>query len=224
MTRKSLFDPERLDLLIAILIALVSLSTALAAWRTNVIGSAAGDYSRTGLIDAIKQQAGMNEDVRKLYQEAGYARNFAVADAATSALENSEDPLSQAQARNLRQYLLPNLQLIGSPLASESKYALPDGTYDLEARFADIQAEASDITNLDPQASFALADSYFSQQNWLTMGTVLMAVSLFWLGLAEIGAGRWRVINLLLGVVIFILSVGYFFSVEVIFWILRGVA
>lgn len=45
LERKSL-DPARLDLVIAVLIALVSLTTALAVWRTNIVGSNAAEANR----------------------------------------------------------------------------------------------------------------------------------------------------------------------------------
>ncbi len=46
MTEKKRFDPARMDVIIAVLIALVSLTTALAAWRTNVVGSSVADANR----------------------------------------------------------------------------------------------------------------------------------------------------------------------------------
>ena len=57
MALKKLLEHERLDFVIAVLIALVSLTTALAAWRTSVVGSSAADASRQGIIDAIKDSA-----------------------------------------------------------------------------------------------------------------------------------------------------------------------
>jgi uncharacterized membrane protein len=40
----------------AILIAVVSLTTAFAVWRTNVVGSNADNENRQGLIDAVKKK------------------------------------------------------------------------------------------------------------------------------------------------------------------------
>ena len=88
MIARKLLDPARLDMVIAILIALVSLTTALAAWRTNIVGSSAAGANRQGLLDALKKGAAQNENWRKLYEEAGYASTFAIENAAADAMES----------------------------------------------------------------------------------------------------------------------------------------
>src|SRR6185503_4241674 len=102
MTEKKRFDPARMDVMIAILIALVSLTTALAAWRTNVVGSSAADANRQGLSDALKKGAAQNEDWRKVYEEARYASQFAIETAAADAMDASKDKSLTAASRNLR--------------------------------------------------------------------------------------------------------------------------
>jgi len=222
MTEKQRFDPARMDVMIAILIALVSLTTALAAWRTNVVGSSAADANRQGLIDALKKGAAQNEDWRKVYEEAGYASSFAIESTAADAMDASKDETLKAAAKNLRQYLLPSMQLLSEPLGTQKKYLKSDGTFDIEKRFADLEAEAPDLLALDPAASFALADQYSSEQRWLTVGTVLLAISLFWLGLAEIQSGRGRTVNQTLGIGVYLVGLLFFLIVEAVFIIRRG--
>jgi hypothetical protein len=216
MTERKLLDSARLDVAIAILIAIVSLTTALAAWRTNTVGSTAMDANRQGMIDAVKKSAAENENWRLVYEEAGYASTFAMESAAVDAMEASEDESMRAAARNMRQYLLPSLQVLSQGLGTQEEYLKSDGTFDLERRFADHQAETPDLFALDPAASFALAESYASEQRWLTVGTVLLAISLFWLGLAEILSGQRRVINLVLGVGVYLLGLIFFLIVEAV--------
>jgi hypothetical protein len=216
MIARKLLDPARLDVVIGVLIALISLTTALAAWRTNVVGSSAADANRLGLLNALKKGAAQNENWHKLYEEAGYTATFAMESAAADAMEASEDESLKAAAKNVRQYLLPSLQLLSEPLGTQEKYLKSDGTYDLEKRFADLEAEAPDLLALDPEASFALADRYASEQRWLTIGTVLLAISLFWLGLAEILFGRGRTVNLTLGIGVFLIGLLFFLIVEIV--------
>jgi len=204
-----------MDLVIAVLIALVSLTTALAAWRTNMVGSSAADANRRGLIDALRKGAAQNEIWYKLYEEAGYTSTFAMERAAVDAMEASKDESIKAAAKNVRQYLLPSLQLLSEPLGTQEKYLKSDGTYDLEKRSADLEAEWPDLMALNPEASFALADRYASEQRWLTIGTVVLAISLFWLGLAEILSGRARSVNLTLGIGIFLIGLLFFLIVEI---------
>ena len=213
---------NRLELVIAFLIAIVSLTTAVAAWRTNAVGSKAGDASRQGLIDAVKQQTSSNENWRKLYEEAGYAQSYAVTLAGVEAMEASGDSTAAAQAVNMREYLLPGIVKLGDPLATDPKYQLNNGTYDLDLRYADLQADSPDLASLDPQASFTLSDQYNSEQRWLMMGTVLLALSLFWLALSQVGGSRLRLGTLGIGVLIFLAGLAWFFFVEVLFFFLRG--
>jgi len=222
MMEKKQLDPARMDMVIAILIVLVSLSTALAAWRMNIVGSNAAEANRQGLIDALKQGAAQNEGWRRVYEEAGYAATFSIESAAADAMDASGEESLQAAAVNLRQYLLPSLQLLSEPLGTQEKYLTPDGAFDIEQRFADQQAEAPDLLALDPADSFELADRYASEQRWLTVGTVLLAISLLWLGLAEFLSGRARTTNLTLGVGIYLLGLLFFLIVEVAAMVGRG--
>lgn len=218
MERSSWFT-SRFEVVNAILIAVVSLTTAFSVWRTNVVSSNAADESRQGLIDAVKKQAFGNENYRKVYEEAGFAYQFAVKQAEVQALEESDDPVVQDQAANIRQYLLPNMQLLAQPLATDERYQNTDGTYDLQKRLDDM--ESTDESQLDPPASFARADSFFSQQRWLVIGSVLLAVSLFWLALAEVGNERRRGWQFTLGLVIYFVGILWFVGVELIFFYMR---
>jgi hypothetical protein len=213
---------SRLDIVIAFLIAIVSTTFALAAWRVSIVSSSAGDANRQGILDTIKKQAATNEDWRKTYEEANYSESYATYLAEIKALEASADPAAAAQAANLRQYLLPSLQLLGAPLASESIYQNPDGTYNLQKRFDTLEAGTPDLTKLDPQASFKLAGQYNSEQRWLTVATVLLAISLFWLALAEIGGKRLRLPTLGIGSVVYGIGLVALAVIEVVFFFLRG--
>ena len=216
MRERKPLDPARMDVVIAVLIALVSLTTALAAWRTNIVGSSAAEANRKGLLDTLKKGAAQNAHWRQVYEEAGYAASFVIESAAADAMEASEDESLKAAAKNIRQYLLPSLQLLSEPLGTQKKYLKSDGTFDLEKRFADLETEAPDTLAPDPFASFELADRYASEQRWLTVGTVLLAISLFWLTLAEILSGHRRTTNLTLGIGVYVLGLVFFLIVEVV--------
>jgi len=211
---------SRFEILNAVLIAIVSLSTAFAVWRTNVIGSNAANQSRRGMIDAVKKQALTNENYRKVYEEAGFAYQFAVKQAEAQALEASDDPASQDRAANIQQYLLPNMQLIASPLATDEEYQNPDGTYDLGARLEDMPTEEE--RQLDPAVAFDRAESLYAQQRWLAAGSVLLAVSLFWLAMAEISSERRRLWGFVFGLAVYLLGLTWFFGVEIGFFLIRG--
>ncbi|HSO11137.1 MAG TPA: hypothetical protein VLT51_02095 [Anaerolineales bacterium] len=221
MGLKKWLEAERLEVLIAVLIALVSLTTSLAAWRTNVVGSSASDANRQGLIDALKKGASQNENWRRVYEEAGFARDYVVASTAVDAMEASGDESLQSAAATQRQYLLPGMQMVSDPLGTQEKYLKPDGTFDLEKRFADLEVEWPDLAALDPQASFKLAERYSSEQRWLTIGTVLLVVSLFWFGVAGLTKERARFLNLVIGLGIYLFGVVFLVIVELVAFFAR---
>jgi hypothetical protein len=215
-------ESSKLEIFIAIMIAIASATTALVTWRASMAGSEAGNAIRQGLIDAVKKQASANESWSQTYEEAGHAQIYATTLAQVEAFEESNDSTAQAQAKNLRQYLLPSLQLLSQPLGTDKKYLKSDGTYDLDLRFADLQAQNPNLASLDPEASFKLSEIYSAEQRWLTVDIILLAISLFWLALAEINSGRPRVIMMIVGLGIYFLSLAWFGTVEIIFTITRG--
>jgi len=213
---------NRLDVWIAILIALVSLTTALAAWRTASLGSKAGDLISKGMLDAVKQQATANEDWRRAYEEAGYARDYLITLDGLIVQENSSDTTSQEHAAQLRTYLLPGMESLATPLGTDSKYLTPEGLLKIQKRFAELETQYPDLSSLNPQASFSLADNYFSEQRWLVVGTILIAISLFWLGLSQLPHLRSRVMILVFGVLVYGIGLAWGLGVELVFIILRG--
>lgn len=213
---------DRISVWIAVLIALVSLTTALTTWRTASLGSKAGDLIYQGLLNAVKKQASANEDWSRDYQEAGYARDYLVTLSGLLVQEDSTDPTSQEQAAQLRTYLLPGMKSLATPLGTDPSYFTPGGLLDVQKRFQDLENQSPDLSTLNPQKSFSQADTYYSEQRWLIVGTILIAVSLFWLGLSQLEHLRPRFLVLVLGVIIYGLGLVWSLVVEVVFVILRG--
>ena len=91
-------------------------------------------------------------------------------------------------------YLLPGMLSLAGPLGSNPAYLTPQGGLDVQKRFAELDSEPSNSASLAPKASFSLADSFFSEQRWLVVGTILIAVSLFWLGLSQLSHLRSRLL------------------------------
>ncbi len=212
---------SRSDLFVPFVIAIVSITTAVVAWRGSLVSSSGGDASRAGLINTLKKDAAASENVRKLYQEATFAQNYAAYVAELKVLNNSGDPVAQVQAQQLKQFLLPALAQL-SPLVSDPAYLKPDGSFNLDMRLANLNAEDRDLAKLDPQVSFNHADQYAGEQRWLTVNIVVLVMALFWLTVAQIAGKRLRWATLSIGGVFYLLGLAWFVVVEGIFFILRG--
>jgi len=213
---------NHLEVWIAVLIAVVSLTTALATWRAASLGSKAGDLISQGLLDAVKRQAAANEDWRRAYQEAGYARDYLITLDGLGVLENSTDPASQEHAAQLRTYLLPGMMSLATPLGTDPAYITPQGWLNVQKRFDELEAQSPDLSSLDPLAAFSLADTYYAEQRWLVVGTILIALSLFWLGLSQISHLRSRILVLVLGAFVFGIGLVWSLGVEVVFFIIKS--
>lgn len=202
--------------LIAALMTAVVLATAIAAWRTSDLSSKAGAAEREGLIKSVQDQSLRNEDWRLTLEQAANAQRYFAAEAEVDALVASGDEIDAAQAAALRQYLLPSLVLLAGPLLTDDRYLNPDGSLDLEQRYADVHAETLEADPPDAAGAFARADRLHNQQRWTVVGTVLLAGSLFWLALAEITRERTRSLALILGLAIFAVGMIWFVGVELV--------
>jgi hypothetical protein len=210
-------EPEhhhhRLEVAIAILLAVVAVTAALAAWRTSVVGSDVADTNRVGLIDVTKQQTLHHLSENGAYSEADYAVQSALKAAEAAALIASSDPALVTAGTGLRDNLVPSMEQLAGPFAKGSPLT-PLGTFDIRQRIADIEAADARYLAVKPASSFALADDYSNEKRWLTLLSVLLAIALFWLGMAEITRGRWRIVNMVIGVGIWILGLGSFLLIE----------
>jgi hypothetical protein len=213
---------NRLDLWIAILIALVSLTTALATWRTASLGSKAGDLIYKGLMDAVKRQANANENWRQAYKDAGKARDYLMTLDSLAVQETSADPAIKELAVQIRTNLLPGLESQATQLGTDPNYLSPQGLLNVQKRFDDLEAQSSDLSSLDPQASFSLANIYYGEQRWLVVGTILITISLFWLGLSQLAHLRSRILILVLGLLVYGIGLVWSVGVEIVFLIVRA--
>ena len=212
---------SRLDVAIAILLAVVAVTAALAAWRTSAVGSQVSDTNRAGLIDVTKQQAMHHINENSAYAEADYAAQAALKAAEARTLMASNLPALVAAGSSLNENLVPSMQKLAGTFPQGSLLTTL-GTYDVEARIADIESTDPQYLAIVPTASFSLADDYSNEKRWPTILSVLLAIALFWLGMAEITSGRWRVVNLVVGVALWAVGIGAFIGIETWFITDRG--
>jgi hypothetical protein len=210
---------SRLDVAVAVLLAIVAVTAALAAWRTSVVGSNVADINRVGLIDISKQTSMHHITENSVYTEARYAVDASLKAAEAKALLDSGNPALIAAGQSITDNLVPSIEQAAGPFPS-GQFLTAKGTFDVAARVAALEGQDSAYQAVDPQASFQLADDYSNEKRWLTVLSVVLAIALFWLGMAEITSGRWRIVNLVTGVAIWVMTLGLFVVVEA--WFING--
>ena len=144
-----------------------------------------------------------------------------LAEAEVAAMEGSGDPGLQAQAANQRRYVRADPALLGDPLRTDPTYVGLDGSMDIEQRFADLQASYPDLAALDPEGAFTQAEYLQSQQRGHSVGALLLALSLFWLGMAEITRGNARTTGLAMGVPVFLFGLAWIAGLEILWALAR---
>jgi hypothetical protein len=212
---------SKLDIVIAVLLAVVAVSSAFAAWRTSVVGSNVAGTNRSGMLEVSQLQTMHQIDEAAAYAEASAAARAAMQAASTGILIDSGNAALSAAGQGLRDNLIPALQQQGGPFGA-GDFTTAAGTFDVDARTAAMDAADANYSALQPATTFALADDYADEKRWLTVISVVLAISLFWLGLAEITAGRWRIANLVAGVGLWLAGIGTLLLVEAAFVVGRG--
>ncbi len=210
-----------IDVAVAVLIALVALTTALSAWRTSNVGSAASDAIRSGLFDTVKLEASHSIDQKAAYDQADYATQAALERAAAAAMATSHRPALQQESGNVLTYLVGGLEKLGGPFVAQAART-PGAPLDIEGEVDRGMRADPGVASLNPQAAYTLAAQYNDEKRWLTLISVVLAISLFWLGLAEVTKGRWRLLDVAVGTGIWVVCLAALAVVEIVSVSARG--
>jgi hypothetical protein len=215
-----------LETVIAIAIALVSVTSAFFIWRVSMLMNNAGDADRLGLIDTIKAEAALAEDERYLYQEANFAVKYDIYQAESAFLiskaprmkaagDNAGNAAALAEARWLKTASkgLENF----SPLTKNQTYRTDTGAFDLEKRLKDLQAENPDLRDLAPDKDFARADKLYLESRMLVLTLLVFGLSLLFYTLAQITKNRSRSVFSILGLGAYVLALLAGGGVEIYF-------
>jgi len=210
---------DRFQAIVAILIALVSIISAVVVWRASMAGSNASDAERLGLVTTVQYEAAYAQTVLMLYQETHYATQHARYKARVDALQAQEGTGARTEAEWVTQIMV-NLALF-TPLTTDPDYQTSGGGLDLDKRLEDIRDADADLRNIDPQQAFADADQYYAKAQVLISFVIVFAVALFFLTLAEITQHRIRIGLAAIGTVIFLIGLGGALITELYFVISR---
>lgn len=200
-------EPEekesRLETVVAILIAVVTVIGAVVTWRASVAADGAGDADFAGL------QASTNaEETRALnfvnaYEHYGayvnYSRNLNLGNALAAELNNAP-PASAEEA-----FWLDRQRAEAFDIAKANQDLFPnrflnrDGTYSVARELGEGWADAKKEKDLNPDPHYAAADALRLKTNLLLATISLLAVGLVFFTLVESLGDRWRIPVLILG-------------------------
>lgn len=205
---------DRLNLINALLIALVTLAGAYVAWRASVAGDNAGDASLDGLNATRNYEETRTLNYTQLYENyrayTAYTRYNELGNQIESDLADTPADEIEALDRQMRE----------AWDAAESfyfphEYLKRDGAYDTDRELGEALAEAARQRDLNPQPHFEEADKMLAKSNWLIVVITVLAVALLCFTLVESldrPALKYALVSL--GVIITLSSVAAFIAIE----------
>lgn len=211
---------DRLGLVNALLIALVTLIGAFVAWRASVASDNAGDAALAGLTATLHAQETEALNNTILYEDyrayTAYTRYNTLGDEIEAELPQVTDPdETEVLDRQMRE----------AWDAAESfyfphEYLRRDGSYDSERQLGEAIAEAARHQDLNPAPHFVEADQMQVKSNWLIGVITILAAALLCFTLVE-SVNRRTIQYALIaaGVLVMLAGVGLTVMIEYVWYV-----
>ena len=187
---------DRLQTIVALLIALATVMGAVVAWRASVAADGAGDadfagqramlnLEETRALSAVNAYESFNAfSTNRRYSDLG---DLIVDDLSASASEGanalalSEEAAYQLDAERANAYDLA----IANQSLFPNKFLNRDGTYALKRQLGELFSDAGREKDLQPEGHYAEADQLRTKTNQLLAAVTVLAVSLIFYTLVE---------------------------------------
>ncbi|MEO0563340.1 MAG: hypothetical protein AAF125_14625 [Chloroflexota bacterium] len=167
------------QIFMAVCIAVVSVTSALIAWRAAVLSQAASNADFAGTVTVIRREEALTNALTGAYARyraySDFTANRVIADqlAATADAESDVERLgAENVAQNNRFFL-------------DTSYLAEDGTYDLQADIASDVANANLRTSLDPMTFDQQAGDLRERVRWLRLDFIVLSGALLCFTVAE---------------------------------------
>jgi hypothetical protein len=167
--------PSRFDIFCSVMIALVSILSALTAWRANATSIQVGNAEFDGLSTSIRaQEAHVNNSVLAYEHYRAFTTFYRYNALGDKLLGNPEidDQRERSELWGLANGLQYNF--------FNSLYLNQDGTnYDVQREIDELAAEANLTGDLNYLLHYETADAYRVKGDYLTLSLVVFAISFF---------------------------------------------
>jgi hypothetical protein len=204
---------------VALLLAIAAVVAAIITARASLIASDAGDAWQASVSEEQRRGAMLLENVRYTFGTEGeVALMIASADVraqefrAEAARRSPEIAMALLAEADVQQQVLDSTRS-ASEVASDPRYALPSGGYDLELRLADSRQELGDDLSIDPATSIAAGDAASDRAIRLTAATLGVGLA-FLLGALAQALRRPRRLLLLAGWLAVLVTVAVAIALE----------
>ena len=175
-------EGDSFQMVIAILIALVTLVGAVIAWRASVASVQAGDADFAGLIAVLNAEQTLALNNTTLQRHYRAYTEYAMYNGLRETLANGAGDeagrwrIERAQAANLA---------VTNELFFPIRYLQRDGSYDVDRELGEAWAQAGQAQALDPAPAFVEADAARRKSSSLVAIFILLTLSLLFYTFAE---------------------------------------
>ena len=189
-----------LDKAVALLIAAATVVGAFFAWRSSVAGDAAGDADYAGLRAAVNIEETRATSAVNAYEHYAAFTAFHRQRELAHLVDEDGGPVRDAEeARELAD---------ASRGLFPARYVGRDGRYTLQAELGEMWADAAREKDMSADASFADADRLRTKSLGLLASVSIAALALVFLTLVEPLGAALRYVNLGLGALCLLASLG----------------
>ncbi len=171
---------NRLEIIVAILIAVTTVLGAVVAWRASVADDASGDADFAGLQATTNAEETRALNFVNTYENYGTYTTYKrysllgnlLAEDAFNATDEADAELLDAQRANAQDLAIANQGLF------DNKYLERDGSYNTQRQLGEMWADAAKEKDLYPDPQFAEADKFRDKTNGLLQSLMIIALAL----------------------------------------------
>jgi hypothetical protein len=206
---------QRLETIVAILIAIATVAGAVIAWRASVADDGAGDADFAGLrASVLSEQTKALNDVNA-YESYGSYTNYKRYQELGDLLEADQASAPEADAALLDRQRADNHDLsLSNQRLFPNKFLDRDGSYNVKRQLGEMWADAAKENDLNPDPQFSEADQLRSKANSLLGAVTILAVALVFYTLVEAVGDRMKYVLAGLGSLCMLAGVAFALFVE----------
>lgn len=210
---------DRLTLINALLIALVTLLGAYVAWRASVAADNAGDASLAGLMATLNVQETLALNNTQHYENyrayTAYTRYNALGDEIELDLAKASPDEAEILDRQMRE-----AWDVAQSFYFPREYLKRDGAYDTQRELGEALAETARQRDLNPQPHFAESDQSQTKSNWLIGVITGLAVALLCFTLVEsVNKAALKYVLIAAGLLITVGGMAATFAIEYVWFV-----
>lgn len=206
---------QRLETVVAILIAIATVLGAVVAWRSSIADDGAGDADFAGLRASVRAEETRALNYVNAYENYGAYANYWRYGELGNLIEADLANTSEQEALELERQRADSHDLsISNQRLFPNKFLDRDGSYNVKRQMGEMWADAAKENDLNPDPQFVEADQLRAKATWLLAAAAILAVALVFYTLVETFGDRMKYVMVVLGSLCMIAGTAFALFIE----------